>query len=63
MKNIFSHLVKRLNALGKPISKENATNKVLRCLNREWKLKVTATKEANILLTLDTTTLFENLEE
>ena len=45
------------------MSNELSTNKVLRCLNREWKSKVTAIKEANDLKVLDLTTLFGKLEE
>lgn len=32
----FTHLANRLNALGKTVSNELATNKILRFLNREW---------------------------
>lgn len=63
MKKMFIHLINRLNALGKHVSNEIATNKALRCLNREWKPKVTAIKEANNLLTLQITTLLSKLEE
>ncbi|XP_058785733.1 uncharacterized protein LOC131660504 [Vicia villosa] len=35
MKKWFTHLLNCLNALGKPVSNEISTNKVLRCLNRE----------------------------
>lgn len=63
MKKRFTHLVNRLNAIGKPVSNEISTNKILRCLNREWQPKVIATKEVNNLLTLDTTTLFGKLKE
>lgn len=59
----FIHLINCLNALGKPISNELATNKVLRCLSREWQPKVIAIKEANNITTLDITTLFGKLEE
>lgn len=31
----FTHLVSRLNALGKPVSNKIVTNKILRCINRE----------------------------
>lgn len=58
-----THLINRLNALSKHISNEIATNKFLRCFNREWQPKVTAIEEANDLLTLDITTLFGKLEE
>ena len=63
MQKRFVYLVSRLNALGKPISNEIATNKILRCLRREWQPKVTAIKEANDLTTLTITTLFGMLEE
>ncbi|XP_050908751.1 uncharacterized protein LOC127122457 [Lathyrus oleraceus] len=63
MQERFIHLINNLNSLGKHISNELATNKVLRCLSREWKPKVTAIKEANDLTTLDITTLFGKLEE
>ncbi|XP_050902822.1 uncharacterized protein LOC127115287 [Lathyrus oleraceus] len=63
MQKIFTHLINRLNSLGKPISNNIATNKVLRSLNREWKPKVVAIKEANDLKVLDFTTLFDKLEE
>lgn len=56
MQKRFTHLINRLNALGKPISNELATNKVLRCLSRESQPKVTTIKEANDLTTLDITT-------
>ncbi|XP_050890738.1 uncharacterized protein LOC127096171 [Lathyrus oleraceus] len=35
MQKRFRHLINRLNALGKPISNDIATNKVLICINRE----------------------------
>ncbi|XP_050889217.1 pre-mRNA-splicing factor CWC15-like [Lathyrus oleraceus] len=63
MKKRFTHLINRLNALGNLISNVIATNKVLRCLNREWEPKVIAIKEANDLKALDITTLFGKLEE
>lgn len=63
IKKRLNHLINRLNVLGKPISNEIATNKILRCLTREWQRKFTPIKEANNLLTLDTTNLFGKLEE
>lgn len=48
---------------GKPISNKIATNKVLRCLSREWQPKEPVIKEANNLTKLDITTLFRKLEE
>ncbi|XP_058721912.1 uncharacterized protein LOC131593431 [Vicia villosa] len=63
MQKRFVHLKNRLNSLDRPVSNAVATNKILRCLNREWQPKVTAIKEANDLNTLDITTLFGKLEE
>lgn len=45
MQKRFIHLISRLNALANLISNFIATNKVLRCLNREWQPKVTTIKE------------------
>src|SRR4051812_21597709 len=44
MQKRFVHLINRLNSLDRPVSNANATNKVLRCLNREWKPKVSYPK-------------------
>ncbi|XP_050919464.1 uncharacterized protein LOC127137007 [Lathyrus oleraceus] len=63
MQKRFTHLINKLNDLGNRISNAIATNKVLRCLNREWKPKVTVIKEANNLKALDLTALFGKLEE
>ena len=63
MQKRFVHPVSRLNAIGKHISNEIANNKILRCLSRESKPKVTAIEEANDLTTLVITTLFGKLEE
>lgn len=63
MQKRFTHLINRLNSLGKPVSNEIATNKILIYLNMEWQSKITAIKEAKNLLTLDTTTLFGKVEE
>ena len=63
MQNKFTYLVNLLNALGKPVSNEINTNKILICLNREWQPKVSIIKEANNLLKLDITTLFGKLEK
>ena len=56
------NLINRLNALGNLISNEISSNKVVRCLTRIWKPKVTTIKEANDLTTLDITTLFGKFE-
>jgi len=63
MQKRFTHLINRLHSLGRPVSNDIATNKILRCLNREWQPKVTAIKEANDLTILDLTTLFGKLQE
>ena len=63
MQKRFSHLINLLNLLGNDISNAISTNKVLRCLTRNWQPKVMAFKEANNLATLDLTTLFGKLEE
>jgi hypothetical protein len=63
MQKKFVYSINRLHALGKPILNEVSTNKVWRCLSRNWQPKVTAIKEANDLTTLNLTTLFGKLEE
>ena len=63
MQKLFLHLINRLNFLCDHISNSIATKKVLRCLTRNWKLKVTVIKEANNLATLDLTALFRKQKE
>ncbi|MCI61068.1 hypothetical protein A2U01_0082324, partial [Trifolium medium] len=63
MQKRFTCLVNRLHGLDSPVSNQVCTNKIIRCLSREWQPKVTAIKEANNLNTLDLTTLFGKLEE
>ena len=63
MQKRFSHLINRLNLLDNPISNFIATNKVLRCLTRNWQPKVTVIKEANNLAIPDLISLFGKLEE
>ena len=63
MQKIFSHIINRLHTLGHITSNVVAINKILRCLNREWKPKVTAIKEAYDLTLLELTTLFGKLQE
>ena len=63
MQRRFSHIINRLHTLGHITSNVFATNKILRCLNREWKPKVTSIKEANDLTTLELITLFGKLQE
>lgn len=62
MQKRFAYLINYLSAFGKSISNDIATNKILRCLDREWQPKGTTIKEANNLLNLDTTTLFVSLK-
>ncbi|KAK2401451.1 hypothetical protein QL285_051044 [Trifolium repens] len=63
MQKKFTFLTNRLYALGKPISNEVATNKILRYLSKELQPKGTTIKKANDLNTLNLNTLFEKLEE
>ncbi|KAK2445046.1 gag-protease polyprotein [Trifolium repens] len=63
MQQRFIKITNKLHGLGKPITNQDATNKILRCLSRCWQPKVTAIKEANDLTTLSLTTLFGKLTE
>ena len=63
MQKRFTHIINHLHTIGHTTSNVVATNKILRCLNREWQPKVTMIKEANDLTTLDVTTLFGKLQE
>ncbi|KAK2374883.1 hypothetical protein QL285_075815 [Trifolium repens] len=63
MQQRFIKITNKLHGLGKPITNQDATNKILRCLSRSWQPKVTAIKEANDLTTLSLTTLFGKLTE
>ncbi|WJX13358.1 hypothetical protein P8452_03754 [Trifolium repens] len=63
MQQRFIKITNKLHGLGKPITNQDATNKILRCLSRSWQPKVTAIKEANNLTTLSLTTLFGKLTE
>jgi len=56
-------IIYKLQNLGKTISKKDCANKVLICMTREWKPKVSAIKEYQNLNTLGITTLFGMLEE
>jgi hypothetical protein len=62
MKMKFTHIVNKLQNLGKTISNQNCTNKILRCMSREWQSKVTTIKESQNLKTLGITTLFGNIK-
>jgi len=59
----FTHIVNKLQNLGKTISNQDCTNKILRCMTKEWQPKVTAIKEAQNLNALSMITLFGKLKE
>jgi len=63
MQMIFTHIVNKLHNLGKTVSNEDCTNKILRCMTREWQPKVTAIKESQNLNALSMITLFGKLKE
>jgi hypothetical protein len=46
MQTRFTHIVNKLQNLGKTISNQDCTNKILRCMTKEWQTKVTAIKES-----------------
>ena len=41
MKMRFTHIVNKLQNFGKTISNQDCTNKILRCMTKEWESKVT----------------------
>jgi len=58
----FTH-VNKLQNLGKDISNEDCTNKILRSMTRDWQPKITTIKESQNLNTLGITKLFGKLKE
>jgi len=42
----FTHIVNKLQNLGKTVLNQDCTNKILRCMTRDWQPKVTAIKES-----------------
>jgi len=58
-----THIVNKLQNLGKTISNQDCTNKILRCMTKEWQPKVTAIKESQNLNALSMITLFGKLKE
>lgn len=58
MKMRFTRIVNKLQDLWKTVSNQNCSNKVLRCMSRECRSKVTTIKESQNLKTLGITTLF-----
>jgi len=59
----FTHIVNKLQDLGKVISNKDCTNKILRCITRDWQPKVTTIKKSQNFNILDITTLFGKLKE
>ena len=58
----FTHIVNKLQNLGKIISNQDCTNKILRCMTKERQPKVTAIKESQNLNALSMITLFGKLK-
>ena len=59
----FTHILNKLQNLGKTISNQDCTNKTLRCMTKEWQPKVTSIKESQNLNTLSMITVFGKLKE
>jgi len=59
----FSYIVNHVMSLGKSFDKEELNIKILKCLDRSWKTKVTAISESKDLTSLTTTSLFGKLRE
>lgn len=59
----FSHIINKLENLGKTTYNQDYDNKILRSMCKEWQPKVTAIKESHDLKTLDMSTLFGKLTE
>jgi len=59
----FTHIVNKLQNLGKTISNQDCTNKILRCMTRQWQPKFTAIKESQNLNALSMITLYGKLKE
>jgi len=59
----FMHIVNHLASSRKAFPNEDLINKVLRCLSREWKPKVTAISESKDLSSMSPATLFGKLQE
>jgi len=63
MQKRFTHIINHLASLGKIFPNEDLINKVLRCLSREWKPKVTTITESRDLSNMSLATLFGKLQE
>jgi len=59
----LTHIVNHLMSLGKIFDKEELNIKILKCLDRSWQPKFTATSESKDLTSLTTTSLFGKLRE
>jgi len=59
----FTHFFNHLTSLGKVFHKEELNIKILKCLDRSWKHKVTTISESKDLTSLTTTSLFGKLRE
>nr|KYP59264.1 Retrovirus-related Pol polyprotein from transposon TNT 1-94 [Cajanus cajan] len=59
----FTHLINHLINLGRKFEEEELNLKVLQCLDRSWKTKVTAIEESKDLTSLTLATLFGKLRE
>lgn len=59
----FSHIINKLEKLGKTISDQNYANKIIRSMCRLWQPKVISIKESQDLNLLDMSTLFGKLTE
>ncbi|KAL5153399.1 hypothetical protein HKD37_19G052952 [Glycine soja] len=63
MQKRFTQIVNHLASLGKTFPNQDLINKVLRCLSREWQLKVTIISESKDLSSMSLATLFGKLQE
>ena len=61
MQKRFTHIVNHLASLGRIFPNEDLINKVLGCLSREWRPKVTAIIESRDLSIMSLATLFGKL--
>lgn len=59
----FTHVVNKLENPSKTILNQDCTNRVLRCMTREWQPTVNAIKESQNINTLYITTLFGKLND
>ena len=63
MQKRFTHIVNHLSPLGKIFPNEDLINKVLGCLSRQWKPKVTTIVESRDVTNMSLATLFGKLQE